>query len=134
MAYAAAAAQGSIIQMGSPLTTIPGVQGLSISGGDRPDIEVTAINDTARSFVQDLPNQYSVSFTLAYDSADTQHAALRTAFTNATATAFNIVLNDTGDDAGAFTGYVKQFTPKAEKGNFVACDVQIIVSGAITWT
>ncbi len=134
MAYAAKAAQGSYIQMGSPLTTINGVQGISISGGDRPDIEVTAINDTARKFVQDLPNAETVSFTLAYDSGDTQHAALRTAWSNSTATPFSIVLSDTGAEVGAFVGYVKQFQPKADKGAFVSCDVQITVSGGITWS
>ncbi len=134
MAYAAKAAQGSYLQMGSPLTTINGVQGISISGGDKPDIETTAINSTARTYVQDLPNPYNISFTLAYDSTDAQHLALETAFNAGTLTAFNVVLNDAGSAAGAFNAYVKQWTPKAEKGSFVAVDVTLLVSGGVTWS
>lgn len=134
MSHAAAAAQGSYLSMGSPLAVINGVQGISISGGDKPEIETTAINATSRTYVTDLPNPYTISFTIAWDSNDTQHIALQAAFDSGALTPFSATFNDTGDAVGTFNAYVKQWTPKAEKGAFVASDVQLLVSGGVTWS
>lgn len=84
MAYQASAVAGSqlLLLVGSPgtYTLIKGVEGVQGPTGTKATIDVTAIDDTARQYVADLPDFGNLTFTLFWDPAETTHQNLLTAF------------------------------------------------------
>ena len=131
-AYSAA---GSLLQFGSssPVTyaTIPYVMGYAYGGSERPRIDVTPISASAHEFISDISGEQNVSFDLAYDPDDTQHAALLSAYNNQTL----LYLRDRHDNTGAcdeyFTGYVTQWNRSAQKGAARMIAVVITITGAV---
>ena len=131
-AYSAA---GSLLQFGSssPVTyaTIPYVMGYAYGGSERPRIDVTPISANAYEFIADIPGEQNVSFDIAVDPDDTQHAALLAAYNNQTLLYFR----DRHDNSGAcdeyFTGYVTQWNRGASKGSARMVSVVITINGAV---
>jgi hypothetical protein len=115
MAHNPAAAAGSYLQMGSPLVTIDGVLDITVSGGERPSIDMTPINATTGVAVVGIPAFTTMAVKLAWDPANTQHAALLAAFVASVpvAQAFSMVYSDAGAASRAFTAYVSNFPPPA---------------------
>jgi hypothetical protein len=132
-AYSAA---GSLLQFGSssPVTyaTIPYVMGYSYGGSERPRIDVTPISATATETIPDIPGEQNLSFDIAYDPDDTQHAALLAAYNAGTTLLY---FRDRHDNTGAcdefFTGYVTQWNRSAAKGAARMVSVVITMTGAI---
>ncbi|CAB4166641.1 hypothetical protein UFOVP836_46 [uncultured Caudovirales phage] len=131
-AYSAA---GSLLQFGSssPVTyaTIPYVQGYQYGGSERPRIDVTPISASAYEFIADIPGEQNISFDLAYDPDDTQHAALLSAYNNQTLLYFRDRHDNTGACDEYFTGYVTQWNRSAQKGAARMIAVVITMTGAV---
>lgn len=138
MAYDASAVAGSEIKftVSAALTNIRGVQGISFSGGEKTDIEVTGIDDEDQVFIAGRRGAQELSFQMAYSPADTVHAAIRTNYeANAqTPVAMTLVSVDAGAASRAFSGYVKTFTESYDRDGFLAADVVIKLTTAITLT
>jgi hypothetical protein len=138
MAYDASAVAGSELKytVTAVLTNVRGIQGLSFSGGEKNDIEVTGIDDEDQVFIPGRRSAQELSFQIAYSPSDTVHAAMRTAYeANAvTGVAMTIVSTDTGAASRAFSGYVKQFTETFDRDGFLAADVVIKLTTPITLT
>ena len=132
-AYSAA---GSLLQFGSSspvtYTTIPYVMGYAYGGSERPRIDVTPISASSSEFIADIPGEQNVSFDIAYDPDDTQHAGLSSAYNNQTL----LYLRDRHDNTGAcdeyFTGYVTQWNRSAQKGAARMVSVVITIVGTVT--
>jgi len=132
-AYSAA---GSLLQFGSSspvtYTTIPYVMGYTYGGSERPRIAVTPISATATETIPDIPGEQNISFDIAYDPDDTQHAALLAAYNAGTTLLY---FRDRHDNTGAcdeyFTGYVTQWNRSAAKGAARMVSVVITMTGAI---
>jgi len=138
MAYDASAVAGSEFKytVSATLTNVRGVQGISFSGGEKNDIEVTGIDDEDQVFIPGRRSAQEISFQLAYSPSDTVHAALRAAYeANAvTGVACTLASVDTGAASRAFSAYVKQFTETFDRDGFLAADVVMKLTTAITLT
>lgn len=120
----------------STLTTIPGVGSMSFSGGDKNDINVTAIDDETEVFIPGRRTAKELSFPMYYDPADAGQAAMLAAYnaSSQTPVAMSIVDDDTGDCTDAFSGYVKNMSKKYDLDGAVMYDVVIKLTTAITTT
>lgn len=131
-AYSAA---GTLLQVASssPTTyaTIPYVQGFQYGGSDRPRIDVTPISASAYEFIADIPGEQNISFDIAYDPDDTQHAALLSAYNNQTLLYFRDRHDNTGACDEYFTGYVTQWNRGAQKGSARMVSVVVTINGAV---
>ncbi len=139
MAYSAFSVAGTLLQMSasSPVsyTTIRGVEGFQGPTASKPDIDVTAIDDTAAQFLSGIPDYGNITFDLFWDPADSNHQALKTAFdTVGSRTYFNIVASDDGAAVGDCYGEVKGWEHDFSKGAAAKVKVTVKLSGKLTWT
>ena len=138
MAYAAWAVAGTCLGVGStasPLdyATIRGVEGFTGPTGSKPDIDVTAIDDTATKYVAGVPDYGNVSFDLFWDPAETSHQELYVAFQTVGSTKyFRIVCADTGAALITFSGEVKGWEWDFSKGAAAKVKVTVKLSGTAT--
>jgi hypothetical protein len=116
-------------------TLIPGVQSFSGPTGTKTTIEYTAISDTAKKKKGGKPDFGTVTFTIAWDPADTTHAYLLTAYNTAGSTdTFTILCSDAGAATMVFSGSVTGFAWKFDKDAVSLVDVTVEVSGAVVVT
>lgn len=135
MAFNPSSAAGTILaySASSPVsyTTLDGVQGITHSGAQKNDIEYTAISDSSKKFLPDLPDLGELQFELAWDPSNAGHAALYANFLLNDGTL--LYLRRTMDDAGAavteYVGYIKQFDTSNQKGAFNSATVAFKVTG-----
>ncbi len=136
MAHANAPGAGSYIQMGSPLVTIEGVLEIGgLVGGAKPVIDMTAINDTRSQSVVGVPGPVTLSLKLAWDPANTQHAALWAASAGGQGTtAYKIIFSDAGAAEATFSAYVTSFEMVPNKTGGLEANVTLALSSEITLT
>lgn len=131
-AYSAA---GSLLQFGSSspvtYTTIPYVMGYAYGGSERPRIDVTPISASSSEFIANIPGEQNVSFDIAYDPDDTQHAALLSAYNNQTLLYFRDRHDNTGACDEYFTGYVTKWDRGAQKGAARMISITITIVGTV---
>lgn len=106
------------------------------SGPDGPDVSQNIIE--AFTHDSNFPtkkatyvNTGTVTFSVLYDSTDTQHIALRDAATNSTRTNFQVVLNETGAEQLDFSAYVT-FAWANDPSDFSQANITLDIDGAIT--
>lgn len=138
MAYAASAVAGTLLKIStsSPtsFSTIRGVEGFQGPTASKPDIDVTAIDDSAAQFVAGIPDYGNVTFDLFWDPAETTHQNLKTAFdTVGSTTYFQIVASDDGAATGEFQGEVKGWEHDFSKGAALKVKVTVKLSGSLVW-
>lgn len=137
MTVAITAAHGCQIKIGdgaSPevFTVIDGVHNGPNGPGFDPQV-IEGKHHGSSSIYQKVTTvkKSPVSFSIFYDSGDTQHAALITAANNKTRKNFKQILTDTGAEQYAFAAYVgAQF--KGEVDGFNVYDITLNIDGAIT--
>jgi hypothetical protein len=140
MPYAAYAVAGSQFQFtyGSPaaLTTIAGVTNVQFGGGERTDIDVTAIDDEDQYTIGGRRARKTLTFSIYYDPADAGHQALLANYNAADSTgvACKIVLSDSGAAEMTFDAYVRNFAPKLDVDGAIAADIEMVLTGNITTT
>jgi hypothetical protein len=135
MAYNPSSAAGTqlLYSTSSPLSysLLEGVQGITNSGAQKNDIEYTAISDTSKKFMPDLPDLGELQFDLAWDPSNAGHAALYANFLLNDGTV--LYLKRLMDDASAayteYVGYVKQFNTSSQKGTFNSASVVFKITG-----
>lgn len=74
------------------------------------------------------------NFDLYYDSNDTQHQALMTAFENKAVTKFRLTLTDTGAEVYTFDAIVAQMSGSFQVEGFNMYSVSLDITGEITRT
>lgn len=102
-------------------------------------VESTDLSSSARTFVSTITDGGEVSFTINYDSTDTEHAAIDTLMaTPSDSQAWTITLNDSGGSSGttiAFTGICTNWELAGiEVDGLVQAECSVKVSGAVTVT
>lgn len=140
MPYSAYAVAGSEFKFtyGSPaaLTKISGVTNLTFGGGERTDIDVTAIDDEDQVTIGGRRARKSLSFQIYYDPADAGHQAMLANYNAGTSTAVacSVVLADAGAAALTFNAYVRNFVEKLDVDGAIAADVEMMLTTGITTT
>lgn len=137
MAIEATAAHGCVIKIGNgasseTFTEIDGVHnGPSGPGWDTQMIEGRhhgSVNPTKKAtYVNISP----VTFSIFYDSTDTQHQLLLTNAAAKTRTNFQMILTDEGDEQYAFAAYIGM-SVKAGVEEFNVMDVSLNIDGTVT--
>ncbi len=135
MAYTGAAVAGTLLELyrSSPAAyeTIRGVEGFQGPTGTKGTIDVTAIDDSAKQFVADLPDYGQVSFDLFWDPDEASHYDLKAAFDTVNSTD-NFRINPS-DDSGKiilFVGEVIGWEWDFSRGQAQKARVTIKLSGA----
>lgn len=136
MPYAASAVAGTLLQYAnaSPwsYSTIKGVEGFSGPTATKPDIDVTAIDDTATQFIDGTPDYGQITFDLFWDPNETNHRLLKDDFDVVASVAyFKVVNTDTGAAELTFQGNVKGFEWDYSKANAVKVKVTVKLTGAV---
>ena len=137
MPYTPFASQGTQldVKITSTFTPIPGVEGLSGPTGTKPQIEVTALSDTAAKFIAGLPDYGDVSFSLFWDPAEATHQKLMTSYqTSNSVDDFQITCSDAGAAVIVFSGQVTGWKWNLSKVAAGMVEVTIKVSGNVTVT
>lgn len=105
------------IEVGITPTEITGVDSIGDIGASADEIEDTVYGtETWKTFVQGLKDAGTLDLTVNYDSTNTQHRGLVTAFKNGTSDPYKITFPDTSYlTFSAFVSGVGMATPKDEK-------------------
>jgi len=133
-------AQGIVIARGdggSPetYTLIAEITDFDGPGGERPDIDVSSLDSTAREYLPGLKDNGDFSFTANFLGADAQHVLIRDTDTAETtdATNFRITFTDVGATTATFAAFVKQYRPSGSVDAAVVANVTMRVTGDVTW-
>lgn len=130
---AVAPGKGTTLKNGTNL--IGQVFDIQLPNPVNPELDTTDLDDAHRSFTGTIADYGEFSFKLNYDSADTQHAALWTAYGAGTSVSWTITLADTGTTTIAFSGHIKQWQwGNATVDNKIELTVTVKLTGAITLT
>lgn len=109
---------------------------VSISGpdGSASEIDVTALDSTAREFLMGLPDEGNVGLELIWggETSNAQQVALRTARATQTLKTFQIRLTDSPQSTYTFTAYVTGWSLSAGIDDAVKCSVTLRITGAVT--
>ena len=113
-------------------------QVVSISGpdGSASEIDVTALDSSAKEFVIGLPDNGSVSLEVIFDhaSATAKHDTLYTARTSQVLQHFQIFLSDSPETVLDFQAYVSQFSLALGVDDKVGATFSLRISGAVSIT
>lgn len=139
MAYQAAAVAGTqlSITVGSPgvLTLIPGVHNYAETGGERKQIDVTAINDMIEKNIPGRAAIKTITFSIYEDSSNAVHAGLLASKQAAipVTVPWTMVDPDVGAASHAFSAYVTQYLRKRDvQGPLVADIIALLTTDIIT--
>ncbi len=136
MASNAIPTQGIVIARGdggSPevFTLIAEISDFDGPGGERPDIDISSLDSTAREFLPGLKDGGDFTFTANMLPVDAQHVGLRDVDLAETTTArnFRITLTDTGATTISFAAFVKQYRPSGGVDDKLIANVTMRVTG-----
>lgn len=137
MPYAETAAHGATVEIDVGTSTpdwdeIPGVHnGPRISRANEI-IQARHHGSTSSIKKASFRDEGQCTFDIYYDSTDTVHTALRTAFEGKTTKSFRVTLTDNGAEIYTFSAVVSQFAVNAEVEGWNVASVALDISGDIT--
>jgi hypothetical protein len=138
MPYSAYSTAGLLFQLkiASTYTTVPGIESIDGPGGDKAEIDVTALDDVAAKKVTGFPDYGTITLNGFYDPADTVQEALRTLCVTANATGdIKLTLPDAGDATIEFTGcQFKNWRWSFAKNDAMKFSCEVVANGAPTIT
>jgi hypothetical protein len=133
------AAHGCVIAIGDgataeAFTEIDGVHnGPNGPGWEAQIVEGRHHGSTETVKIASYVNVTPITFSVYYDSGDTNHALLRSNAAAMTRTNFEMTLTDTGVEKYGFSAYIT-CTFKGDVENFNIMDVSLAIDGAVTVT
>jgi len=115
-------------------TEIPDVVSISGPDGSASEIDVTALDSTAREFLMGLPDEGNVGLELIWggETSNAIQVQLRSARANQTLKTFQIRLTDSPQSTYTFTAYVTGWSLSAGIDDAVKCSVTLRITGAVT--
>lgn len=139
MAHAAWSTAGMnlAVNTGTTLVNVGGVDSLSITAGQRQQIDTTALADTASRSVSGSPAPGQLTFSMFWDPGDTSHAYLLTSYNSAAVPKEKWQINcvDAGNATITFNGYMQEFGPLTfEKNGAAKASMTVAIDGTITIT
>jgi hypothetical protein len=129
---------GSVVQIriANVYTNIAGVRSISGPTGQKTEIDVTALADTAQQFLSGIPDFGEMTLTIYDDFADAGNAQILNRFnaTNVTDD-FKVLLPFTGaGNTITFSGFVKSWQYSGEQNQAGSYTTAIKLSGNLTRT
>lgn len=116
------------------LTAIADISEITGPDGSVAEVDTTDLSASAKTYIRGLPDNGSVSFTINYIPANTQHAQLRSDFNSATEISrqYVITFTDSPQTTWTFNAYVASFAISSAVDDKLTASVSIRVKGAIT--
>lgn len=141
MSTAALASQGMTISVSdgaSPevYTAISESSDITGPDGSAGEIDVTDLSSTAKEFKRGLTDNGSVSVTMMFIPANTQHAQLRSDFNSATEVARNyrLTFTDSPNTLWTFNAYVSTLSITNSLDSTTTASLGLRIKGGITET
>lgn len=100
--------------------------------GQLTEIDASNLDSTAKEFVPGLSDPGQLSLVIDLDNANLGHQAVRTAHFASTRKPFKLTLPD--GHVASFTAFVKKFPVDGGVDKIVAANVDLRISGPITWS
>ena len=118
---------------GVSYTTVENVQGLTLTGGNKDTVESTAIDATAKTYADGLPNFGTVQVRLADDPTKTTHQNLFTDYTSSNTSRYWKVGHPASGTVGdlTFAGPVTGWEVDMSQNGLIVTTVTIQVSGSV---
>lgn len=136
MAYAPFSSNGTVYSLKTAtatFSTIKGLVGLAMSGGEFEDVDATAIDDSTPVTLPGAAAARTAEGTIYLDITDTIHQALHTAYEGRTLKTIKAVLADTGNTTRYFDAYVASPLdfPATARNTPGQATLRLQISGAI---
>lgn len=130
----AVSSQGTLlyVKISGNFEEIPEVYGLTDSGGDTPEIDVTTMGSTAEEVLLDFPVAPNWDFELNHRTDSTVHQYLETLRNSGAANDFKWIYSD--NEIVEFSGRVKKFQRQAQTRQAKKISVSIKQIGSATVT
>lgn len=124
------------ININGTFTNVDGVENISGPDGDKPEIDGTALADTAAVYGDGTPDYGQVQFSVFDNPADAGNARLLTRFNATNVTdQFKIILPFSGSgNTLAFNGFVKSWSVDLQKAAFGKYNCTVRCTGAVART
>ena len=115
-------------------TEIPDVMSISGPDGSASEIDVTALDSTAKEWLMGLPDEGTVSLELIWggETSNTQQVALRSARAAQSIKHFQIKLTDSPQSTYDFQAYVTGWSLSAGVDDAVKSNVTLRITGAVS--
>ncbi|NNF65986.1 MAG: outer capsid protein Hoc [Gammaproteobacteria bacterium] len=113
------------------VSNITNITGPNIS---KDEVDVTNMDSTAREFISALDNPGSISFTMNWDPSNAQQVLVRSDAEGNSAGNWQIVWSDTDSTQVDFSGEVMSFSINTTPDGATTADVEIKISGSLTWS
>jgi len=114
-------------------TTVGDVINVTGPGITKDEIEVTALDSSAKEFIGALDDPGEVSLELNWNPQDAEHVNLRTDAEGNTARNYRIVWSDVSATQVTFNGEVMEFSINTEANDAAKGSVRVKINGALTW-
>ena len=136
MAYAAWSTAGMklYVTISGSASEVKGVESISVSPGQKPQIDTTAIGDTTSSSVVGVPAPGTLNFSIMYDPTDAVHGYLLAAFNTAGSVndTWKVTMKDQTDAWLTFTGYIQSFDWSFEKNAAGKASISVSLSSGVS--
>ena len=109
---------------------------VSIAGPEisKEEIEVTALDSTAKEFISALDDPGEVTLLVNWNPQDAQHVLLRSDAEGNTARNYRIIWSDVSSTQVNFNGQVMVFSLNTESASATQANLRLKITGALTWS
>ena len=114
-------------------TTAGDVVSIAGPGISKDEIEVTALDSTAKEFIGALDDPGEITLELNWNPQDAEHVNLRTDAEGNTPRNYRIVWNDVSATQVTFNAEVMEFSLNTEPNDAVKASCRLKINGALTW-
>lgn len=113
---------------------IPDVVSITGPDGSATEIDVTALDSTAKEFLMGLPDEGTVQLEMIWggETSNTYQVALRTARASQTLKYFRILLTDSPRSTYQFSAYVTGWSLSAGVDDAVKANATLRITGAVS--
>jgi predicted secreted protein len=137
MSSSALESQGMLLKlsdMASPevFTAINELFDISGPDGSANEIDLSDLNSTAKTFRMGLKDSGTVTLGFNYIPANTQHAALRTAWTARTVRNFQMIFTDSPNTTWSFAAYVQNLSISNSVDSKTEGSITLRITGDVT--
>lgn len=114
-------------------TTIGNAKDFSGMDMTVPEYDITNFNSVAKEFKAGLPDPGNLSVNIDLDNNDAGQVACRSALNAMTITNFQVILPSGVTPTASFSGFVKKFSVQGKVDDAVRAQLDLRITGPVTW-